>query len=87
MATLYRCRTPTNALCACGKVARRLRSRGLDFDEVRVSYARSERPEIEALTGQRFVPVLVDGDEVIHDSRRICEYVERVAAPAARGGS
>ena len=87
MTTLYRCRTPTNALCACGKVARRLRSRGLDFDEVRVSYARSERPEIEALTGQRFVPVLVDGDEVIHDSRRICEYVERVAAPTAQGGS
>jgi glutathione S-transferase len=85
--TLYRCRTPTNALCACGKVARRLRSRGIDFDEVRVSYARSERPEIEALTGQRFVPVLVDGDEVIHDSRRICEYVDQVAAPAAPGGA
>ena len=84
MPTLYRCLTPTNVLCPCGKVARRLGARGVDFDQVRVPYARADRPEIEALTGQRFVPVLVDGDEVIHDSRRICEYVDRMAAPAGR---
>ena len=83
MVTLYRCRTPTNALCACGKVARRLRARGIEFDEVRVAWPRGERPEIEALTGQRFVPVLVDGDEVVHDSRRICEYIDHIAAAKA----
>jgi glutathione S-transferase len=32
--------------------------------------------EIAELTGQRRVPVLVDGDEVIHDSKRIVEYLE-----------
>ncbi len=76
MATLYRCRTPTNALCACGKVARKLREAGIDYEEVRVPMLKRDRPEVEELTGQRWVPVLVDGDEVIHDSKRIVEYLE-----------
>jgi hypothetical protein len=29
MATLYRCKTPTDLLCACGKVARKLRREGI----------------------------------------------------------
>ena len=78
MATLYRCRTPTDWLCACGKVARRLRQAGIDYDEVRVPYSKKERPEVEDLTGQRWVPVLVHGDEVIHDSRRILEYLDHL---------
>ena len=77
MTTLYRCRTPTNSLCACGKVARKLAEKGIEFDEVRVQYLKRHRPEIEDLTGQRWVPVLVDGEDVIHDSRRILEYLER----------
>ena len=32
-------------------------------------------PEVEELTGQRWVPVLVHGDEVISDSHRILEYL------------
>ena len=79
MATLYRCRTPTNALCACGRVARRLTRDGIEFDEVRVAQRRRNRPEIEDLTGQRWVPVLVHGDEVVHDSRRIVEYLNHRA--------
>jgi glutathione S-transferase len=78
VATLYRCRTPTDWLCACGKVARRLRQAGIDYDEVRVPYSKKERPEVEDLTGQRWVPVLVHGDEVIHDSRRILEYLDHL---------
>ena len=76
MTVLYRCPTPTNALCACGKVARRLKSKGIDFDEVRVPYRKSQRPEVEDLTKQRWVPVLVHGEEVIHDSKRIVEYLD-----------
>ena len=34
------------------------------------------RPEIEELTRQTRVPVLVDGDEVIHDSKRILQYLD-----------
>jgi glutathione S-transferase len=77
MATLYRCKSPTNWLCGCGKVARKLDERGILYEEVRVPYLKRNRPEVEELTGQRWVPVLVHGDEVIHDSHRIVEYLER----------
>ena len=76
MATLYRCKAPTDLVCRCGKVARRLRSAGIEFDELRVPFRKRDRPEIEELTGQRWVPVLVHGDEVIHDSHRIVEYLD-----------
>lgn len=72
---LYRCRTPTNWLCRCGTVARELKKRGIDFEQVRVAQQRRHRVEIHDLTGQDWVPVLVDGDEVIHDSHRILEYL------------
>jgi glutathione S-transferase len=47
----------------------------LDFEEVRVPQRRKQRSEIHELTGQDWVPVLVDRDEVIHDSHRILEYL------------
>jgi hypothetical protein len=74
--TLYRCKAPTDLVCRCGRVARRLRAMELDFDEVRVPFLKRDRPEVEELTGQRWVPVLVHGDDVIHDSHRILEYLE-----------
>ena len=76
MTTLYRCKAPTDRVCRCGKVARRRRAVGIDFEEVRVELRRRDRPEIEALTGQRWVPVLVHEDEVIHDSHRILEHLD-----------
>lgn len=76
MATLYRCRTPTDILCPCGKVARALRRDGVECEQVRVPFRRSRRPEVEALTGQRHVPVLVLEGETIHDSKRIVEHLE-----------
>ena len=76
MAALYRCTTPTNWLCPCGKVARALRRDGVAFQEVRVPQRRSRRPEVEALTDQKRVPVLVIDGQAICDSRRIVEYLE-----------
>jgi len=85
MATLYRCTTPTNWLCPCGKVARALDREGIPYEEVRMPLRRSNRPEVEALSGQRRVPVLVIEGEVICDSRRIVENLEfrRQQAPPA----
>jgi glutathione S-transferase len=76
MATLYRCTTPTNWLCPCGKVARALARDGIAVQEVTVPQRRSRRPEVEALTDQRRVPVLVIDGEAICDSRRIIEHLE-----------
>jgi glutaredoxin 3 len=76
MTVLYRCRAPTDFVCRCGKVARRLDALGIEYETVRVSLLKRDRPEVEELTGQRWVPVLVHGDEVIHDSHRILEYLE-----------
>jgi glutathione S-transferase len=71
-AVLYRCRTPTDRLCPCGRVARELRRRGIEVEERRVG---RDRSEIEGLTGQGRVPVLVLGRDVICDSRRIVEHL------------
>jgi glutathione S-transferase len=76
MIVLYRCPTRTNVLCPCGAVERRLRKLKLEHRTERVPYRRSARPEIEELTKQRRVPVLVDGDEVISDSKRIRQYLD-----------
>ena len=83
MATLYRCITPTDWLCPCGRVARALRREGIEYDEVRVPYAKRERSEVQALTGQTHVPVVVLDGEAICDSRRIIEHLEFRAAHAA----
>jgi glutathione S-transferase len=81
-ATLYRCRTPTNWLCPCGRVARELAKRGVAFETERVALRGRDRAEIDALTGQQRVPVLVHGREVIVDSKRIVEHLRQ---PSTRG--
>lgn len=42
---------------------------------VEVPYPREERDEVEAVSGQRRVPVLVDGDEVVVGSRRVVRHL------------
>jgi glutaredoxin len=76
VATLYRCTTPTDWLCPCGKVARALKREGIPFEEVAVPQRRSRRPEVESVSGQRRVPVLLIDGEAICDSRRIIENLE-----------
>jgi glutaredoxin len=82
VATLYRCNTPTDWLCPCGRIARTLRRDAISFEEVVVPQRRSRRPEVEALTDQRRVPVLVIDGEAICDSRRIVEQLEARRASA-----
>jgi glutathione S-transferase len=72
---LYRCRTPTDWLCPCGRVARELRQRGIEVEERRVPWRKSARDEVDALTGQDRVPLLVTGREAICDSRRIVQHL------------
>ena len=83
---LYRCPTPTNFLCPCGAVARRLKRLGVEYRTERVPYRRRDRPEILELTRQNRVPVLIDGEEVVHDSKRIVQYLEHAHAGADKAG-
>jgi glutaredoxin len=75
MAVLYRCPTPTNWLCPCGRVERELRRRGVEHETVRVPYRRRDREAVEEITGQTRVPLLVIDEEAIVDSRRIVEHL------------
>jgi glutathione S-transferase len=83
VATLYRCRTPTDWLCPCGRVARELRRHDVAFDEVRVPHRKRDRSEVQALSGQDRVPLLVIEDEAICDSKRIVEHLAFRSAPSA----
>ena len=73
---LYRCPTPTNFLCPCGAVARKLKRLDLEYRTERVPYRRSSRPEVVELTRQNRVPLLIDGGEIVHDSKRIRQYLD-----------
>jgi len=73
---LYRCPTRTDLLCPCGAAARKLHSLGIEYRTERVPYRRKHRPEVVELTGQNRVPLLIDGTEVVYDSRRIREYLD-----------
>lgn len=84
MPVLYRCKAPTDRVCRCGKVARKLQALGIDYGEVRVPTRRRDRLEVIDLTGQDRVPVLVDGDQVVHESHRIVEYLDWSAAGGRR---
>lgn len=75
---LHRCRTPTDWLCPCGRVARELRRRGIEVEERRVPWRRSARGEVDAITGQDRVPVLEIGADVICDSKRVVEHLRWV---------
>jgi glutathione S-transferase len=83
---LYRCPTPTNFLCPCGAVARRLRKLGIEYRTERVPYRRKDRPEVAELTRQNRVPVLIDGEEIVHDSKRILQYLEHTRGGADKPG-
>jgi len=88
MATLYRCLTPTDWLCPCGKASRALKRAGVENEQVRVPYRKRDRDAVVELTGQPRVPVLVLGDQAISDSKRIVEHLEwREARLDAAAGS
>jgi glutathione S-transferase len=59
----------------CERVADRLEELGLDYESVWVSTRHSEREAVKELTGQRQVPVLVDGAVTMPESDRILEYL------------
>ena len=56
-------------------MARELKRRGIETETLRVALRARDRDEIDALTGQRHVPVVELGRDVICDSKRIVEHL------------
>jgi len=70
---LYRAPFSTNA----ERVALALAFKGLEVESVVISY--EDRSEVERVSGQRLVPVLVDDDGiVVSDSMQIVSHLERL---------
>jgi glutathione S-transferase len=83
---LYRCITPSDRLCPCGRVARELKRAGFEFETERVplSAKPENRQNIIELTGQPHVPVLVEDEgSATHDSKRILERIRELSARAS----
>ena len=62
----------------CLKVRMALQSKGLSFREVEVTPGIGQIAMFR-LSGQRQVPVLVDGDHVVADSSAICVISRRLS--------
>ncbi|QPV64833.1 glutathione S-transferase N-terminal domain-containing protein [Halosimplex litoreum] len=63
----------------CAKVTTKLDELGLDYESHMVPRSHSERTEVEEISGQTGVPVLVDPDngvEGMPESDDIVEYLE-----------
>lgn len=67
----------------CAAVRQGIENVGAEVELVEVPYPREERDMVEAVSAQRRVPVLVDGDRVIVDSRRIVRYLYETYGGAA----
>jgi len=70
----------------CAKVTTKLDDLGLEYDSVSVPSAHSARTDVEEISGQTGVPVLVDeehGVEGMPESDDIVEYLEATYGPGA----
>ncbi len=68
----------------CAAARQALANVGVDYEIVEMPRDRPRRDVVRELTGQSLVPVLVDGDTVVWDSRRIVRYLYSTYDAAAR---
>ena len=70
----------------CAKVIDKLDELGLEYDSIEVPSARAERTEVEAVSGQTGVPVIIDeehGVDGMNESDDIVEYLEETYGATA----
>lgn len=60
----------------CRMVREKLDELGLPYEKIEVPPAHQMRTEVWRISGQPFVPVLVDGDVLLDDEYKIIEYLE-----------
>ncbi len=61
----------------CRRVRKKLDELGLDYEVIEVPVRHSQRTEVQEISGQTSVPVLVDGDTVLDDDDVIIPYLDR----------
>ena len=61
----------------CDVVKEQLEELNLEYTTILVPSPQHQRQIVQDISGQSLVPVIVDGDEVINDSRRIIEYLSQ----------
>ncbi len=66
----------------CKMVRERLSALQITYINVNVPRDKSQRHEVEQVSGQRTVPVLVDGDTVLDDEEKILPYLDKKYAKA-----
>lgn len=59
----------------CAAARQAIENVGVEVELVEVPYPREERLDVVRLSGQPRVPVLVDGDAVVVDSRRVVRHL------------
>ena len=60
----------------CAQVRAKLTELQLDYRTINVPRPHGERGEVEAISGQTYIPVLVDGATVLDDEDAIIPYLE-----------
>jgi len=60
----------------CEIVQKKLAELRLPYHAIEVPAERHLREEVFKVSGQRLVPVLIDGDRVLDDENEIIEYLE-----------
>ncbi len=64
----------------CARVRSKLTDLLLDYRVVNVPRDKAERDEVQKVSGQRGIPVLVDGDTMLDDDDTIIPYLEKTYA-------
>jgi glutathione S-transferase len=67
----------------CARVRSKLTELLLDYRTVNVPRSHAERSEVEKVSGQTGIPVLVDGGVVLDDDDDIVPYLEKTYGSAA----
>ncbi|MNK84808.1 glutaredoxin 3 [compost metagenome] len=61
----------------CKMVRERLSELQVTYININVPRDKMQRDEVERVSGQRTVPVLVDGETVLDDEEKILPYLDR----------
>ncbi len=66
----------------CRMVREKLSELQITYININVPRDKSQRQEVQEVSGQRAVPVLVDGDTVLDDEEKILPYLDQKYAKA-----